>query len=60
MYPLTSLGETMQKLEGFQYVSELYIIMGYYTISISPESQETTTIVTEFGKFRYKHLPMRM
>ena len=32
--------------------------MGYYTIIISPDSQYMTTIVTEFGKFRYNHLPM--
>ena len=34
--------------------------MGYYTISISPASQDMTTIVTEFGKFVYNCLPMGM
>ena len=34
--------------------------MGYYTISVSPASQDMTTIVTEFGKFRYNRLPMGM
>ena len=34
--------------------------MGYYTIRISPASQDMTTIVTEFGKFRYNCLPMVM
>ena len=32
--------------------------MGYYTIDISPEIREFTTIVTEFGKFRYNRVPM--
>ena len=32
--------------------------MGYYTIRLSPASQDMTTIVTEFGKFRYNCLPM--
>ena len=32
--------------------------MGYYTVSITPGSRDLTTIVTEFGKFRYKRLPM--
>ena len=32
--------------------------MGYYTINISPASQDMTTIVTEFSRFRYNILPM--
>ena len=32
--------------------------MGYYTISLYPSIQEITTIVTEFGKFRYNRLHM--
>ena len=32
--------------------------MGYYNISILTASQDTTTIVTEFGKSRYNILPM--
>ena len=34
--------------------------MGYYTIRLYPDSQDMTTIVTEFGKFRYNCLPMGM
>ena len=59
-YPLPRIGETMQQLEGFQYAAALYLNMGYYTIIISPTSQYMTTIVTEFGKFRYNCLPMGM
>ena len=50
----------MHQLEGFQYATALDLNMGYYTISISPASQDTTTIVTEFGKFIYNRLPMGM
>ena len=50
----------MQELEGFQYAIELDLKMGYYTIRLSPASQDMTTIVTEFGKFRYNCLPMGM
>ena len=50
----------MQKLEGFQYATALDINMGYYNIRLSPASQDMTTIVTEFGKFRYNRLPMGM
>ena len=35
-------------------------MMGYYIIRLSPSRQEITTIVTEFGKFRYNCLYMGM
>ena len=50
----------MHKLEGFQYEKALYINMGYYNIRLSPASQYTTAMVTEFGKFRYNRLPIGM
>ena len=50
----------MQHLEGFQYVTILNINMGYFTIRISPASQNITKIVTEFGKFKYNCLSMGM
>ena len=59
-HPLPRIGETMQQLEGFQYETELYINMGYYTIRLSPASEYMTAIATEFGKFRYNLLPMGM
>ena len=42
----------MHKLEGLKYVTELDINMGCYNIRRSPTSQDMTTVVTEFGKFR--------
>ena len=50
----------MQQLEGFQYATSLDLNIGYYTIRLSLASQDTTTVVTEFGKFRYNRLPMCM
>jgi len=50
----------MQQLEGFQYATALDLNMGYYTIQLIPGSKDMTTIVTEFGKFRYNCLPMGM
>jgi hypothetical protein len=47
-------------LEGFQYATALDLNMGYYTIQLSPGTKDMTTIVTEFGKFRYNVLPMGM
>jgi hypothetical protein len=45
-------------MEGFQYATALDLNMGYYTIQLSTKSKDLTTIVTEFGKFRYNVLPM--
>ena len=59
-YSLPIIIDTLQKLEGFQYETTLYLNMGYYTIRLSPASQDMTAIVTEFGKFRYNLLPMGM
>ena len=59
-YPLPRIGETMQQLEKFQYATALDINMVYYTIRLSPSSQDMMTIVTEFDKLRYNRLPMGM
>ena len=45
-YPLPRIGKTIQKMEGFQYVTALYLNMVYYNISILPASQDMTKIVT--------------
>ena len=48
----------MHQMEGFQYVISLDTNMVYYDIRIEPTSHDMTTIVTEFGKFRYNCLSM--
>ena len=57
-YPIPRISDVLQQLEGFKYATTLDLNMGYYTVSITPGSRDLTTIVTEFGKFRYKRLPM--
>ena len=58
-YPIPRISETLQQMEGFQFATgALDLNMGYYTIQLSPKSKDLTTIVTEFGKFRYNVLPM--
>ena len=57
-YALAILGETMKQLELFQYAKALDLNMGYYTINLSPISGNLTTIVTEFGQFRYNMVSM--
>ena len=60
MHPLPRIGETIKQLEGFQYTTALDLNMGYYSIRLSPDSQDMTPFVTKFGKFRYNCLPMGM
>ena len=48
----------MQKLEGLHNDTALDLNIGYYTMKISPESLQLTTIITYFGKFRYNRVPM--
>ena len=59
-YPLTIIGEKIYHLEGFRNLTALYLNMGYYNIRLLPASQDITKIITEFGKFKYNHLPMGM
>ena len=59
-YPLPILGETIHQLEGFQCVNTLYINMGYFNKRLFPAGQYMPIIATEFGKFMYNRLPMRM
>ena len=57
-YPLPRKSDTLQELEGFQYATSLDMNMGYYHITLSEEASNICTIVTEFGKYQYKRLPM--
>jgi len=57
-YPLPRIADVLQQLEGFQYATTLDLNMGYYTLKLTPGARDMTTIVTEFGKYRYKRLPM--
>ena len=59
-HPSPIIGDNMQQLEVFKYATSLDLNMGYYTIRLYPAIQDMTTVVTEFGKFRYNCLPMGM
>ena len=47
-YHLSIIGKTIKSLEGFQYETDIYLNMVYYTIQIYPRSRDTTAMVTEF------------
>ena len=50
--------ETLQQLEGFTYVSQLDLNMGYYTIRLDADSSKICTIILPWGKYSYQRLPM--
>ena len=57
-FPIPQIQDLLLKLEGFQYATSLDLNMGYYHIELSPDSQHLCTIVTPWGKYSYKRLPM--
>ena len=59
-FPIPTIADTLQQLEGFTFATALDLNMGDYTIPLTESSKDVTTIVTEFGKFRYTCLPMGM
>lgn len=57
-YPIPNITDTLNKLEGFQFATSLDLNMGYWHITLSPEASNLCTIVTPWGKYKYKRLPM--
>ena len=57
-FPIPQIQDLLLKLEGFKYATSLDLNMGYYHIELSPDSQCLCTIVTPWGKYSYKRLPM--
>ena len=50
---MTKIGETINKLECFQYDAELDINIGYYMLVILTNMIDMAPIATKFGKFKY-------
>ena len=55
---MPKINEMLLKLEGFKYATSLNLDMGYYHIWLSKNTSNLCTIITPWGKYCYKHLPM--
>lgn len=57
-YPILKILDMMQTLQGFRYATTLDLNMGYYTLRLSLSAQKICTIITPWGKYAHKRLPM--
>ena len=50
-FPLPRIEDGMASLDGAQYFSTLDLTQSYHQVSIAPEDQPKTAVVTLFGRF---------
>ena len=55
-YPIPTVEEILEPLNGATTFSKLDLNMGYHQIELDPESRHLTTFSTDRGLFRYKRL----
>ena len=57
-YPLTHIKDMLNKLSNFTCDMTLYLIMGYYNISLTDAAKKACTITITFGNCEFNRLPM--
>ena len=56
--PLPIIGDVLKKSIGYKFFTKLDITTQYYMLELDDESANACTIVTPFGKFKYRRMPM--
>ena len=57
-YPLPKIKDIFHRRKGYQFVTILDLTQCYYTYELDEESSWLCVLVTPFGKYRRKRLPM--
>ena len=55
-YPIPTVQETIQDLNGCTVFSKIDLRMGYHQVELTEESRDITTFITDEGLFRFKRL----
>ncbi len=57
-YPIPIIDDILTELGDSKYYCTLDLSSGYFQVPIHPDDRDKTTMVTPFGRFRYKRMPM--
>ena len=55
---MPNINEMLVKLEDFQYAMPLDLNIGYYNILLTEYTSSLCSIITPWGKYHCKHVPM--
>jgi Reverse transcriptase (RNA-dependent DNA polymerase) len=58
VYPLPRIQDVLHRRPNYQYFTKIDLSMCYYTFELDEKSKNMCVVVTPFGKFRFKRLPM--
>ena len=59
-YPVPSLDEVIQVVNGSQVMSFLHGYSGYNQVMVEEEDRLKTTFTTKWGTFAYRRMPFRL
>ena len=57
-HPIPIIQDVIMRRAGYKYFTKLDLTMQYYALELDEEGKDLCTIITPFGKYRYRRLPM--